>query len=451
MASLAELHPAIQYAVYRLSNPSFTFEKLGEAHGVSKQAAEKQYKKGLGYLQAYRPGWNQPAPAPERAVVPESDCENKDALIGQLRRQLILAGVNAQLLRFFRECVLKFFPKFKVTRLPAREKKQILDWREKFRRAGGLARDFATAIGKSAETLAHWQEAYDKHGLAGLEDKRTRPNNFGNTVPLWIRNHLITLFLQFPNWTPYQYHSYIRRNPATHWYVSIPTIQKLKSMHKLATEEEKQRILKRWCFAKGTKAWTVDYVCLLKTDKFKLQCLTISDHRSRFLIHVAIYLNTSTETIMAEMEELFLRYGKPDMIKADNGPEFRFEFRENLREFAVYLINSPEYYGQFCGAHERIHRKLRAFIEPFERHGNLMRLVDEIRSFQDQYNYQIPMDSLDGQTPSAIFFGDGTFTPKGAEVITPYEKDGELRMKFTNREGGPARIGVPVIDPEPSQ
>jgi transposase len=119
--------------------------------------------------------------------------------------------VKTQLLRFFKECVLRFFPKFKVSRLPAREKKQILDWCSKFKKAGGLIRDFAVVIERSPETLAHWQDAYDKHGLAGLEDKRTRPKNFGNTIPLWIRNHLITLFLQFPSWTPYQYHSYINK------------------------------------------------------------------------------------------------------------------------------------------------------------------------------------------------------------------------------------------------
>jgi len=449
MTSLAELHPAIQYAVIRLSNPAATFEMMGSGRGISKQAVEKQCKRGMAYLKAYEPSWDA-EPSEEK---PESccACPGKDGLIDQLKRQLILAGVATQLLKFFQECVLKFFPKFKVARLPAREKKKILDWLDKFKRTGGLVRDFAKAIGKSPETLARWQDAYDKHGLAGLEDKRTRPKNFGNIVPLWIRNHLITLFVQFPNWTPYQYHSYIRHNPVTHWYVSVPTIQKLKNMHKEASREEKERISKRWCFAPGTKAWTVDFVCLLKTDTFRLHCLTVSDHRSRFLIHTALYLNTSTETIMAEMEELFLRHGKPDMIKADNGPEFRFEFREQLREFSVYLINSPDYYGQFNGAHERIHRKMRAFIEPFGHHGNLMRLVDEIRTFQDQYNYKMPMDSLGGETPSEVFFGNDTFTPNGAEVVTPYEKDGELRMKFSNRDGAPARIGVPVIDPEVSQ
>jgi len=449
MNTLTELHPAIQYAVSRLSNPSLTFEQMGRDRGVSKQAVEKQFKRALGYLQAYTPSWDaDPGGEPDSLC---TECISKDELIGHLQRQLILSGVRVQLLKFFRECVLKFFPRFKLSRLPAREKKQLLDWLAKFKRSGGLVKEFAAEVEKSPETLARWQDAYDKHGLAGLTDKRTRPKHFGNSIPLWIRNHLITLFLQFPSWTPYQYHSYIRHNPATHWYVSLPVIQKLKTMHREASEQEKERISKRWCFAPGTKAWTVDFVCLLKTDTFKLQCLTVSDQRSRFLIHTALYLNTSTETIMAEMEELFLRYGKPDLVKADNGPEFRFEFREQLKAFAVYLINNPQYYGQFSGAHERIHRKMRAFITPFEQHGNLMRLVDDIRGFQDQYNYKMPMDTLGGKKPADIFFGDGEFTPKGAEVVTPYEKDGELRVKFTNRDGNLARIGVPVIEPESSQ
>ena len=59
------------------------------------------------------------------------------------------------------------------------------------------------------------------------------------------------------------------------------------------------------------------------------------------------------------------------------------------------------------------------------------------------------MDSLGGKTPSEIFLsGDDSFTPADAEVVTPYEKDGELRMKFTDRDGALARVSMPII-PQP--
>lgn len=451
METLAAFHPAIQCGVTRLADPTLTFEKIGEIFGISKQAAEQRYKKALAYLQAYTPGWERIDEPEGKTAACGPECATKDELIGHLRRRLCLASVRVQLLRYFQECVLRFYSRFKIARLPAREKKQILDHLAKFKKAGGLVKDFAAEVGRSAETLARWQEAYDKHGLAGLTDKTARPKHFGHKIPLWVKEQLVLLFLRFPRWTPYQYHSHIRNNPAIQWYVSLPVISKLKNIHLVRSAEEKERIAKRWCFAPGTEAWTVDFTCLLKTPHFKLQCLTISDHRSRFLLRSALYLNTSTEAIIRELTDLFTKYGKPLVLKADNGPEFRIECLEGLRALAIYLLNSPDYYGQFNGAHERIHRKLKAFIDPFESHQSLTRLVDELQAFQDEYNYQMPMDSLGGKTPAEIFLGEKTFTPKGAERVTPYKKDGELRMKFTGRDGQPARMGVPTTPGSPSQ
>lgn len=445
MDTLADLHPGIQYAIRRLMNPGLTFEALGAERGVTKQAVQKQSQQALKYLLGY--GRQEASPAAE--LKPCVECVKSEDLIATLRRQLVLASVEIRGLRFFKEQALKILPRFKITRLPPLEKKAILDALDKFRRAGGLVKDFAKAVGRSATTLASWQEAYDKHGLAGLADKSTRPKNFGNRVPLWVKKHLVALFMQFPRWTPHQYHSYIRHNPATHWYVSLPAIAKLKAMHQEKSEAEMERIRKRWCFAPGTRAWTADFTTLLKTETFKLQLLTVSDQRSRLLLHSALYLNTSSSIVARDLEGLFIKFGKPSFIKADNGPEFRIELREHLADFAVYLFNSPEYYGQFNGAHERIHRKLKAFIDAFSEHQNLTKLVEQIQEFKDQYNYKIPMDSLGGKTPSEIFLsGDDSFTPADAEVVTPYEKDGELRMKFTDRDGAPARVSMPII-PQP--
>jgi hypothetical protein len=121
-------------------------------------------------------------------------------------------------------------------------------------------------------------------------------------------------------------------------------IAKLKTMHQEKSEAEKERIRKCWCFAPGTKAWTADFTSLLKTETFKLQLLTVSDQRSRFLLHSALYLNTSSGIVARDLEDLFTKFGKPGMVKADNGPEFRIELRVHLQDLAVYLFNSPEYY-----------------------------------------------------------------------------------------------------------
>jgi putative transposase len=440
MTTLSELAPGIQYAVRRLSDATLTFEKLGQEVGLSKQAIAKQHNRALAYLKNF-----EKVPAPTESPSCQN-CHRLSALVVRLRRQLILNGVTIQGLQFFKEQVHKFFPRFNVCRLPAFEKKQILDWLEKFKRTGGLVKEFAKSIGRSPETLARWQAAYDAEGLSGLTDKTTRPNSFGNKIPLWIKNQLVALFIRFPQWTPYQYHSHIRHNPATHWYVSLPVIKKLKLIHQEKSEIEKERLRKSWCFAKGTSAWTIDFTCIQQTDTYKLQLFTVSDQRSRFLLHTELFLSTSTELVTKSLEDLFIKYGKPDIMKADNGPEFRMEFREHLKTLAIHLLNSPPYYGQFCGAHERSHRRIKTFISTFNSHQSLTILVNQINDAKDQVNYKIPLESLNNKTPAEMFLsGDESFTRKGAEVITPYEKDGELRMKFTGRNGKQSRISIPII------
>lgn len=228
--------------------------------------------------------------------------------------------------------------------------------------------------------------------------------------------------------------------------MSLSVIKKLKSLSLEKSKAEKERLRKTWCFAQGTTAWTVDFTCIQKTENYKLQLLTVSDQRSRYLLHAELYLNTSAEIVMRDLEDLFIKYGQPLLIKADNGPEFRMELREHLNDLSVYLLNSPNYYGQFCGAHERIHRTLKTFVEAFDHHQSLTKLAFQISQFIDQYNFQMPSTVLEGKTPADVFLGDeGPPIPSHHEIIAPYEKDGQYRMKFTDRNGHPARLSLPLI------
>jgi transposase InsO family protein len=225
--------------------------------------------------------------------------------------------------------------------------------------------------------------------------------------------------------------------------VSLKTISKLKDAYKEKSQTEKDRQLKRWEFAPGTHVWTIDFVCLLQTSCYKLQLLTVSDHRSRFLFSTVVVIDTSTDMIIKHLEELFVKYGKPWFIKADNGPEFRLDCREKLANFAVSLFNSPPYYGQFNACHERIHRIARESISSLATHHNLTKLVRELDQFHEDYNYSLPLESRGMKTPAEMYFSDTDYIPDGREIVTPYVKDGEIRIKYTNRYGMPARMSFP--------
>ena len=205
MTTITEFHPNIQAAIRFLSGS--TLSEIANGDGITKQALQKRVQDAADYLSHYR----------RTELVPKTDLDKANEqsqrqanLIQHLRRELIVNTAEKGLLSFFKSKVLEFFPRFRQGSLPALEKKQILDLLSKFKKAGGLLKDFAGKIRISAETLTRWQQAYDKHGLWGLAPKKRRPKNFGNKIPLWIKEQLLSLFLKFPRWTPYQYHCYIR-------------------------------------------------------------------------------------------------------------------------------------------------------------------------------------------------------------------------------------------------
>jgi hypothetical protein len=48
------------------------------------------------------------------------------------------------------------------------------------------------------------------------------------------------------------------------------------------------------------------------------------------------------------------------------------------------------------------------------------------------------------KTPAELYYCQTDSILTGREIVTPYVKDKELRMKFTNREGNPAKIAIPI-------
>jgi transposase InsO family protein/transposase-like protein len=449
MLSIDELPPYVQLLIRYFGNDSLSYQDLGREEDVSKETIRKRFERVFKYLQDYGQEEKIISPSKEEIQKLEAELHRKNEIISKLQLQLIFHKLTIIIFTSFKERVLKFFPTFKAPRLSAHHKMLILNLWWKYKNFGGTLKDFSSHIGKSPRTIERWIKAYEENGISGLQDKTTRPKHFGNKVTKRIRDFLVGLFLRFPSWTPFQYHRHLRFHPETSYYVSIPTIQKFKRMHTERSLEEKERIKKRWAFNQGTDAWTMDFTSLYKTPNINLQLLTISDHRSRFLFKTALFLTTSTDLVMNHLQELFLKYGRPTIIKVDNGPEFRTDCEEKLRELSIYLLNSPFYYGQFNGAHERIHRTLKTFVDPFLSHGNLTRLVEEILVFEKEYNYEMKSEYLEDRTPADVFFYDKSFVPKNVEVVTPYSKDEKLKINFTNRTATHGQLSRPLIPVQP--
>ncbi len=442
MTTITDFNPILQTTIQYFSKKGNSYNNIAVSTGISKQAIHQRVVNGVKFLKSFKVENENTREIELKAII-----SRQKKIIKTLQLELLIKSVIISFLKCFKEKICKFYPKFTVKRYSAQQKLYVLQMLDKFLQKGGTFKDFCKSINKSPDTIKSWKKRYEERGYAGLHDKTSRPKNFGNKVPLKIKKYLVALFIRFPRWTDYQYHKYIRSNLEHPYYLSLPTIKKIRQMHKIKIKMEKERIKKRWCFDKGTDVWTIDFTCIIKTDNYKLQLLTVSDARSRFLFKTALLLDTSTDFVVDYLIDLFIKYGKPTIIKADNGPEFRTDCRDKIRDLSIYLFNSPAYYGQFCGAHERIHRTIKSFIDEFKNHNNLTTLVEQIISFDDEYNYKMKNDYLEDRTPSDVYFNDKEFLPKNKdiEIVTPYEKDGEMRVKFTTRHGDKGRVVIDAL------
>ena len=448
---LPTFHPDIQTAFFHFENPSLSLKDLGDRLGITKQAVHRRLGRAASFLLTYGAGVvvsDTERELKDQLAAAKAEIAQKDELLKHLQRRLVLSTVIIAMLEFFVDRIRKFWPNFKVTRLHALEKKRIIDYWLKFKRLGGSMREFCQTLGRSEDTLRSWLERFEEHGIAGLYDKISRPHHFAHSLPRWLKEQLIILFMRHPRWTPNQYEKWLRHNPALGIKVSVHTIAKMKDEHERAKLAEDDRLKKLWVFPMGTNVWTIDFTCIEKAPGYKLQLLTVTDQYSRFLFETALFLETSTEQVISHLEGLFIKYGKPALIKADNGQEFRMTCREELFKLGVYLLNSPAYYAPFDGAHERIHRTLKEYIDKFTGHHNLNRLVADIHDFREDYNHSIPLEPLGMRTPGEVYYTGCEYDANGREVIEPYVKDDELRMKYKNRNGQPARLAIDLATGE---
>lgn len=150
--------------------------------------------------------------------------------------------------------------------------------------------------------------------------------------------------------------------------------------------------------------WAMDFIFDTLSNGRLLKCMPIEDLFSRFVMEIDVQPSITAGRVIAVLEKCFRIYGKPGIIRTDQGPEFRslnlqkFVQKQGIRhEFTQK--GSPwqngdleSFNGKFRD--ECLNRNL------FENPAQAKEVIEKHRMF---YNTVRPHSSLDGKTPSEVF------------------------------------------------
>jgi putative transposase len=222
------------------------------------------------------------------------------------------------------------------------------------------------------ETGYVWLRRYRHAGVAGLVEHSRAAHRHGNQTPEDIERMVLELRQAHMCWGPRKLQWVLQRDEPGRRWPAASTIGALLKRAGLVVARKK-----RWRTApyseplahaeEANRVWCADFKGWFRTaDGQRIDPLTISDARSRYLLRCQAVEKTATARVQAIFEAAFREYGMPQAIRTDNGPPFASRAVAGLSRLAVWWIKLgivPERiaagHPEQNGRHERMHRTLK--------------------------------------------------------------------------------------------
>lgn len=280
-------------------------------------------------------------------------------------------------------------------------------------RISGLCREY----GISRETGYKWLNRFKREGADGLEERSRRPQ----ATPLATAEDLVAAVLKlrerFPRRGPKKLFGLLQKQfgPVTPSVATIARILKRFGMvrrrsrfARVVSIEEKRPSMRA---AAPNELWSVDFKGWWRTqDGERCEPLTVRDAFSRFVLAIKVVSSTAMPAVRRTFEDLFRKYGVPQAIQCDNGvPFINVQARGGLTRLSAWwvslgiqVVRSRPGCPQDNGAHERMHRDMRADLQAYPAASLLaeQRACDRWRL---EFNRVRPHEALGGKTPSELY------------------------------------------------
>jgi transposase InsO family protein len=303
--------------------------------------------------------------------------------------------------------------------------------------AGANVRALCRAYQISPTTGYKWLDRYRADGLAALGDQSRRPTTSPPQTAEATQARVLAARDAHPTWGSRKLHAWL----AQHGDAAPPapsTITAILRRHdRLAPSAETPRPFVRFEHPAANDLWQLDFMGHHPLGQGRVHPLTLLDDHSRFALTLTACANQRRETVEAQLQACFERYGLPETLLADNGPPWGPSGGPGLTGLEIWLVrlgitvvHGRPYHPQTQGKIERFHRTIGLDVFQGRRFPDLPAAQAAFDAFRTCYNTERPHQALGGEVPASRYQSSARPVPATLPPIE-YDVDEEVRLVGT--------------------
>jgi transposase InsO family protein len=293
---------------------------------------------------------------------------------------------------------------------------------------GANRRELCRRFGISPKTGYAILNRHAANPATALEERSRRPLHSPANTPPDMEAAVLALRRRHPAWGGRK----LARCLIDSGCGSVPspsTITAILHRHGLITPKASEAATpwQRFEHEAPNSLWQIDFKGYVETPAGRCHPLTMLDDHSRFNLTVTACARQDGDTVRAQLQRVFERYGLPVRMNSDNGAPWGAPRASGqsltvlgvwLTRLGIRLSHSAPYHPQTNGKLERFHRSLKAEVLNGRSFSDLLQAQKAFDRWRRVYNHERPHEALDMHTPAQRYRVSDRPMPK---KLVPFE------------------------------
>lgn len=319
---------------------------------------------------------------------------------------------------------------------------------------GQLCREY----GISRKTGYKWKQRFFEQGLDGLGNRSRRPKASPSQLDENTVCQIVKLKRDHPTWGPKKIRELFTRVNRT---VDVPSLSSFKRVldkaglvqhrRRRKPNEQGRRIENRTKAERPNHVWTIDFKGWWYTqDRSRFEPLTIRDDYSRYVLYAQSVENSRSDTIRRHFNDVFEKYGLPEVIRSDNGTPFAASQAPlGLSRLSAWwltlgidLDRIPPGRPDQNGGHERMHRDMAIELENTAEL-DVTTQQASLDVWRRTFNHERPHEAIGMRVPAELYERSKRhYEPNHVELV--YPTDHLVRKVARNGAIKIANMAIPI-------